>query len=910
MNLAARGSASDRSPWDRPHPLDCLFAAKSVAVVEATEQPGSMGRTVLWNLLSTPFGGAVFPVNAERSSVLGIRAYPALSHLPEKPDLVVVTSPAATVPGLIRQAAELGIPGVVILSAGFKESGPAGLALEREVLAAVRPSGPRLLGPNCLGVMNPITGVNATFAAGMARRGSVAFLSQSGAFCTAVLDWSIKEMVGFSAFVSVGSMLDIGWGDLISYFGNDPSTKSIVIYMESIGDARSFVSVAREVALTKPIIVIKPGRTAGAAKAAASHTGSLTGCDEVLDAAFKRCGVLRVHNMSDLFYMAEVLASQPCPKGNRLTLITNAGGPGVLATDALLLHGGQLAQLAPQTVQALAQLLPPGASPSNPVDLLDDANAERYARCLEIAGRDPDSDGLLVILTPQAMTEAAATAEQLKAFGHLEGKPVLASWMGGSEVAAGEAILNRAGIPTFPYPDTAARIFTQMWRYADNLRALYETPNDTGDDDLTAGTAKAGALLARLRDQRRTLLTEFESKELLSAYGIPVVPTQCAYTAAEAVSWAEAMGYPCVLKLLSESLPHKSEVEGVRLNLPDAAAVELAFREILAAVSRRAGPEHFQGVTVQKMVPLERGYELILGSSLDAQFGPVLLFGLGGRLVEVFQDHALGLPPLNTTLARRLMEQTRLYPLLQGARGRPAVDLAALEQTLVRFSRLAAEQPWIREMDVNPLLAGPDGVLALDARIILHGPEVTADQLPTLAIRPYPTAYVVERTLKDGTPVTFRPIRPEDEPLMVQFHEGLSENSVYSRYFHKLSLSQRVSHNRLVRICFNDYDREIALVAVVRKDGVRRIIGVGRLSKLHGLNQAEFALLISDDWQNQGLGTSLLQLLIEAARHEKLAKLVTCILADNRHMQHLCKKYGFVIQRQTGESECTGELVL
>src|SRR5262245_43772454 len=396
------------------HPLDPIFAPKSVAVVGATEKAGSVGRTVLWNLMNTPFGGPIYPVNPSRGSVLGIKAHPKLASLPERPDLVVVTTPAASIPAIVQEAADLGIPGAVVISAGFKETGPAGVELERQLLAHARRGHMRLIGPNCLGVMNPITGVNATFAAGIARRGNVAFISQSGALCTAVLDWSLREEVGFSAFVSIGSMLDVGWGDLISYFGDEPNTKSIVIYMESIGDARSFLSAAREVALTKPIIIIKPGRTEGAAKAAASHTGSLTGSDDVLEAAFKRCGVLRVNHISDLFNMSEVLSRQPRPQGNRLTIITNAGGPGVLATDALITSGGQLAELSSQTIEALNRILPAAWSHNNPVDILGDAGPDRYAQALEIAAKDPNTDGLLVMLTPQAMTDATRTAEHLK----------------------------------------------------------------------------------------------------------------------------------------------------------------------------------------------------------------------------------------------------------------------------------------------------------------------------------------------------------------------------------------------------------------------------------------------------------------------------------------------------------------
>jgi acetyltransferase len=895
-------------------PLDAIFAPKSVAVVGATEKQGSVGRTVLWNLMNTPFGGPIYPVNPTRGSVLGIKAHPKLSALPERPDLVVVTTPANTIPAIVGEAADLGIPGAVVISAGFKETGAAGVELERQLLAHARRGNMRLVGPNCLGVMNPITGVNATFAAGIARRGNVAFISQSGALCTAVLDWSLREEVGFSAFVSIGSMLDVGWGDLISYFGDDPNTKSIVIYMESIGDARSFLSAAREVALTKSIIIIKPGRTEGAAKAAASHTGSLTGSDDVLEAAFKRCGVLRVNHISDLFNMSEVLAKQPRPQGNRLTIITNAGGPGVLATDALLTTGGALAEVSKATMDELNKFLPPVWSHNNPIDVIGDAGPDLYARTLETAGRDPNGDGLLVILTPQAMTDATATAEKLKAFGHIGGKPVLASWMGGNEVAAGEAILNRAGIPTFAYPDTAARVFTAMHQYNENLRALYETPVPSADPaDMESGRAKARLLLETIRKSGRTILTEAESKELLGCYGIPIVTTKIAKTEAAAVKTAAQIGFPVVLKLYSETITHKTDVGGVQLNLKDEGDVRQAFNDIKKTVTEKKGAEHFQGVTVQKMIKLSEGYELILGSSIDPQFGPVLLFGMGGQLVEVFKDKALGLPPLNTTLARRMMETTRIYKALQGVRGRKPVDLPALERLMVGFSQLVAEQRWIRELDINPLFASGDDLVALDARVILHDPKTPEDQLPRLAIRPYPTQYVETWKTRGPASTTFtiRPIRPEDEPAMVGFHQGLSERSVYLRYFSPLKLQQRVAHSRLLRICFNDYDREIALVAE-RNLGKGRyeIHGVGRLSKLHGTAAAEFAVVVTDQWQNKGLGTELTKRLVQIARNEKLTRLVAYTLMENHYMQAMCRKLGFDVKRSAEENECVIEMNL
>ncbi len=874
-------------------PLDDIFKPTSVAVIGASERPGSVGRNVLWNLLSTPFGGTVYPVNEKRDSVLGIRSYRNVAAIPDSVDLAVITTPAPAVPAIIQECVDAGIGAAIVISAGFKEHGEEGRELERQI-ARIIAGRMRIIGPNCLGVMNPVTGFNATFAHTIARPGNIAFVSQSGALCTAVLDWSLQEMVGFSGFVSVGSMLDVDWGDLITYFGNDQRTHSIVIYMESVGNARSFLSAAREVSLAKPIIVIKAGRTAAAAKAAASHTGSLTGSDEVLDAAFRRCGVLRVNSISDIFYMSEVLGRQPVPRGPRLCIVTNAGGPGVLATDALISEGGELAELSPDTMKAFDAILPPAWSHNNPVDILGDAEPRRYAQSLEIAARDPTIDGMLVVLTPQGMTDPTRIAEHLKPLSESLGKPLLASWMGGPMVAAGEEILNRAGIPTFPFPDAAARAFNYMWKYSYNLKGLYETPALPSGAAHAADREAGAAVVSAVRQSGRTILTEYESKKLLQAYGIPTVRTEIARSPEEAVKLAGEIGYPVVLKLHSETITHKTDVGGVQLNLRSAEAVRNAFEAIESAVTAEGRRADFLGVTVQPMARLE-GYEVIIGSSIDPQFGPVLLFGSGGQLVEVYADRALALPPLNTTLARRMMESTRIYQALKGVRGRRPVDINALEALLVAFSQLVIEQPAIREIDINPLLATPDRLLALDARVVLFDRATSPDGLPTPAIRPYPTQYSGEWHMKDATPVVIRPIRPEDEPAIVRFHEHLSERSVYLRYFQPLQLSQRTAHERLTRICFIDYDREMALVAERTEPGTSRpeILGVTRLSRLHGANAAELTLIVKDEFQHQGVGTELVRRTLDIARTEKLGKIVANILAENRDMQSLCQKLGF-----------------
>ncbi|HZQ94258.1 MAG TPA: bifunctional acetate--CoA ligase family protein/GNAT family N-acetyltransferase [Candidatus Sulfotelmatobacter sp.] len=895
-----------------PRPgLQSLFLPRTVAVIGATERPGTVGRSVTANLLESKFPEKIFVVNPSHDQVLGIQTHRHIGDLPEAVDLAVVVTPAPTVPQIISDCVDAGVKSAVVISAGFREQGIAGARLEAEIQGHLRRGALRLLGPNCMGFMNTSIGLNATFAKSISKKGSVAFLSQSGALQTAILDWSKKEDVGFSAIVSTGSMLDIGWGDLIYHFGDDPHTKSILLYMESVGDARSFLAAAREIALAKPIIVIKAGRSEAASRAAASHTGALTGSDEVLEAAFRRCGVLRVQNIADLFYMAEVLSKQPRPRGPHLSIVTNAGGPGVLATDALMATGGELTVLSPDTIHALDDFLSPNWSRGNPVDVLADADAASYVRAIDIVSKDSGSDGLLAIIAPQGGADPTQAALQISQYAHSTTKPVIASWMGGESVAEGTAILNAAGIPTFSYPDTAARAFTYMWRYTDNLRGLYQTPALVeGPDFSDDARQKAQEIVNAIRQSGRTMLNEFESKQVLAAYGIPVVDTRMAETQDDAVACARKIGYPVVLKLLSNTIAHKTDVDGVRLKLESADQVRAAFHSIRTSVAQKAGLEHFLGVTVQPMVARD-GYELILGSSMDAQFGPVILFGSGGVMVEVYRDHALALPPLNTTLAQRMMERTRIFSALRGVRGRKPVNLPALEQLLVRFSQLVLELPWIREIDINPLLATPEQLLALDARIVVHDSSVAPEQLPRPAIRPYPSQYVHQWQFKDGTAVTIRPIRPEDEPLMVQFHTTLSERSVYLRYFCSLSLSTRVEHERLVRICFASYDRGFALVAERKhpETGHPELLGVGRFSAITPL-EAEAAVLVSDQWQGRGLGTELLASVARVARAEKFKTLSGEILRDNLATQAIFQKAGFKLQSMEDPSSVSALLEL
>lgn len=897
-----------------PHPLDAFFLPKTIALIGAKDTLGSVGRTIMLNLMSESFKGCLYPINPKRKEVFGLKCYPDLQSLPEKIDLAVIATPAITVPGVIAECVESNVKAAIVISAGFKELGHAGLELERQLLNEAQKGNLRIIGPNCLGVMNPLHGLNATFAKGMALSGNIAFISQSGAMCTAVLDWSFRERIGFSAFVSIGSMADVDWGDLINYLGQDPVTESILVYMETIGDPRSFLSAAREIALEKPIIVIKPGRSQEAAQAAASHTGSLAGSDEVFEAAMERVGVLRVDTISQLFNMASVLGRQPKPQGSRLAIVTNAGGPSVLATDATILEGASLAQLDASSVQQLNQFLPAAWSHGNPVDILGDANPERYAKTIDVLTRDPNIDGILAVLSPQDMTDPVGTAECLRPYAHLKDKPILASWMGGDFVSKGIEILSRSGIPTFEYPDDAAWSFAKMWQYTENLQSLYETPLSHESIFLLeekSPAKQAAKLIRHVHEQKRTLLTEAESKQLLGVYGLPVVETAVAHDVKSAIAIAERIGYPVVLKLHSQTITHKSDVGGVKLNLESGEDVKQAFHEIKEAVSKKCSSSDFEGVTVQPMVKSE-GFELILGSSVDPQFGPILLFGSGGILVEIFKDRALGLPPLNLTLARKLMQKTKIYQALQGTRGKTAVNLEQLEEILVRFSLLIVENRWIKECDINPLIASSSGIVALDARIILHDPSVTEAKLPKLAIRPYPANYIVGAHLKNGDPITVRPIRPEDELAMVDFHKELSEKSVRQRYFEFVSLSERVAHERLVHICFNDFDREIAIVAEKNMPASppRKILGAARLSRIAGTDQADLKMIIRDHYHRMGVGSILMKQLIHIAKEENVGQIIATFLSENTGMIHLCQKLGFKLTEEANGSLTIAKLHL
>lgn len=880
--------------------LTPFFAPRNIALIGASERTGSVGRTIFRNLLDHPFGGTVFPVNPKHKNILGQQAYPDVGSIPESIDLALICTPASTVPNLIDQCGFAEIPAAVVFSAGFKEKGESGQLLAEQVKALSIKHGIRVIGPNCLGLMVPGRGLNATFAYSLGIPGKVALLSQSGAICTAMLDWSLREKVGFRAMVSVGTMLDVDWSDLIRHFGEDPETESIAIYMESMGDPRAFFSAAREVALAKPIVVIKAGRTRESAQAAAAHTGNLVGNDDIINAAFERCGILRVDTIADLFYTVETLSKQRPPKGKRLAILTNAGGPAVLATDRLVLEGGKLATLAPETVEGLKTILPDAGSSLNPVDLLGDATPEQYGQALRLLANDPGVDGVLVILTLQAMTDTEATAHQICEVGRLSEKTILASWLGGENMAKAEKILNDGGIPTFSFPDTAARVFNHLCRHHQNLEALYETPIEHTRLPLKiSGQTVAKKILDQAVARNQTILSEVASKKLLNAYGIPMVETRIAHTEEDASEMAQLVKFPVALKLHSEKLTHKAAVGGVALHLNSVQQVRQAFRSIQESAIKHGGEEAFQGVTVQKMIT-QRGCEAILGSTCDPLFGPAIIFGLGGSSVEILNERSIGLPPLTSTLARRLIEGSRIRIALEKIQA----PRELVEEIICRFAQIVLDHPQIKEMEINPLLITAEEALVLDARIILHAPEIKALDLPKPVIRPYPMEYVKAWNLQKNAISIIRPIRPEDEPLMVDFHAGLSPETVYQRYLECLNLSSRVAHTRLIRVCNCDYDRDIVLVLDHRlaTSGKHQILAVGRLSKTSTPGEAEIAVLVSDLWQGKGIGSRLMKELLEIARKEKITRLVGLTRSDNHSMLHIAHRLGFSSQREDGES--------
>ena len=889
--------------------LHKIFAARSVAVIGGSESASSVGRTVMLNLSQSSFPGAVYAVNPKHKQVLGKPCFESVSQLPPSVDLAIICTPAPTVSALLRECAAAGILGVVIISAGFRETGECGAILESE-LQAVSLQFPemRIIGPNCLGFMAPYHGLNASFASDMANPGKVAFISQSGALCTSILDWALQEQIGFSYFVSVGNMLDVSLADLIDYFAQDRWTESIVLYIESLTDARQFMSAARAFTRTRPIIAYKAGRFAQSAQAAASHTGAMAGVDSVYETALSRAGIVRVFEVDNLFDCAELLARQRPPQGPRLAIVTNAGGPGVMATDCLIDLGGQLAELSDKTLDILNQQLPSAWSHSNPVDVLGDATPERFELAARSVLADSNTDGLLAILTPQAMTDPSGAAQALVRARGNSSKPLLAAWMGGGRVQAGITCLNQAGIATYSSPEKAVRAFMSLVDYQSRRETLYETPRAM-PVSFTLSQTQLQTAMDLVRSENQDVLSEVASKALLAAYGIPISPTHVAHTVAEALDCARQVGWPIVLKILSPDITHKSDVGGVELNLKDESEVEYAFERMMSRIGENCPSARIDGVTVQPMIVRAGGLELIVGAKRDSVFGMVLMVGAGGVSAELLQDHALELPPLNERLVLRMLQSLRCWPLLNGYRGRAKVNIDRLIEVLLRLSHMIAEQAEIVELDINPLLVNSTEIIALDARMVI---DREALQRPPrryahLAIRPYPSEYQSSVQLASGKCVSMRPLQPEDEPMWHALLASCSPETLHQRFRY---MFKATTHEMATRFCFPDYDRDLPIAALVHAGDSQQLIGVTRLMSAADRQEAEFAILVADAWQGTGVGSALTDYCLSVAKQWGLQFVTAQVASQNPRMLGMLQRRGFLPQQSSDEDTELGTICL
>ena len=880
--------------------IERMLNPKTVAAIGASEAEGSVGQALMKNLLLGKGKRSIFPVNPNRPTIMGLKCYSDITKIPGHVDLAVIATPAKTVPAIVEECAKAGVDGVVILSAGFKEIGTEGVKLEESIREIQSKHQIRILGPNCVGILRPHIGLNATFLRDNPVPGQIAFISQSGALGSAILNWAVSSRIGFSMFASLGSTLDIGYGDMIDYLGEDPNTRSIIIYMEDVHFARKFMSAARGFARTKPIIVIKAGKHAAGAKAASSHTGALAGDYIVYDAAFKRAGVVRVDEIADLFNCAEVLESRLLPAGPRVGVVTNAGGPAVLAADAIVDHGGQLADLSDKSIQTLNANLPPYWSHGNPVDVLGDADVKKYELAVSALMTDPNVDGLLVIYTPQGVTPPTEVAQAIAKLAEGRRKPLLTVWMGEDSVRESRQIFHSNNIPTYPTPEDALKTYMYMYQYRRNLDLLYETPQEL-PVDLAPPKNHLKIIIRKAKESGRTALTQADVDRFLDAYDIPRVKGKLAKDPDQAAMIASEIGYPVVLKIASQDILHKTDLGGVVAGIENSDSLREQYKTLLEKMKRAKPDAKIDGVYVQKMLK-KIDYELILGSKKDRDFGAVILFGAGGIGVELFKDFSVGLPPLNQTLSRRILEETRIYQALsKGLRNKPPIDLRSLEEIMVRFSNMIVDLPEIGEMDINPLVVSEGKLWAIDARIIID-PTVTgrkAESYPHLVMMPYPSKYVTPWRLKDGSEVMLRPIRPEDEPMELDFIKGLSIETSRYRFF---QIIKDLPHDALVRFCNIDYDREMAFIAeTIDSDSnrARKIeIGVSRLildpNKKHG----EFAVVIADKYQGKGLGTKLVDMLIEFARDKGAETIYGIIMSGNIAMIRLCEKLGFTTRRE------------
>ncbi|HXW63892.1 MAG TPA: bifunctional acetate--CoA ligase family protein/GNAT family N-acetyltransferase [Burkholderiaceae bacterium] len=885
------------------HSVHTALVPRSVAIVGATERVGALGRDVFRNVLAGGFQGEVFAVNPKHNQIGEHRCYARLTDLPTPPDLVVVVTPAAAVPQVVKEAAERGVAGVLVLSAGFAEVGPAGVALQEEALARAGEAGVRIIGPNCLGLMRPSIGLNATFARTAARAGNIGLVSQSGAVAAALLDYAWSAGFGFSSVITTGDGSDVEFGDLLDFLALDAQTRSIVLYVEGVHRPRQFLSSLRAAASIKPVIVLKAGRHASGSKAAFSHTGALAGDDAVFDTALRRTGAIRISRYAQLFSASEALLSGRLPRGSRLAILTNGGGPGVLAADAASDVGVTLALLGGQTKQSLDAVLPATWSKANPIDIVGDADCARFSRAFELVLADEANDGVLVLFCPTIRLGAAEIARALIPLAAASSKPVVSAWLGEADAAQGRSILKQAGYAAMRSPEQGVEAFAFLAQCVRHRQLRLQLPPPISGEPEGASPLEinaARAVLAQAQQQGRTVLAEDEAKSLLSACGIEVVQGRLASSAAEAKSLAEQIGYPVVLKVRAEGITHKSDVGGVLLGLKSPEEVGLGFELIRERVLKRATEAQFRGVLVQRMVSRPSGRELIVGISRDPAFGPVISFGMGGIAVEVVRDSALALPPLNRMLAGDLIDRTRVSSMLKAFRGMPSVDMDSLIDTLLRVSELACEFPCLAELDINPLLADENGVIALDARVRIDaGPLVPDPVYSHLAIHPYPKALEAQLHLGDGTLVLLRPVRPEDAEAQRRFVARLSDLTLYRRFHAPV---RELTLDRLVRFTQIDYDREMAFVAIDASGEQEEIRGFAQYNRVVGSDQAEFGIAVEDSWQGRGLGFAMMAALESCARERQIAELFGYVLADNESMRGMMVARGYRAQRQAGET--------
>lgn len=874
--------------------LHRVFEPEGIVVIGASEKKGSIGEAIMRNLLEGGFSGEIIPVNPKYESVYGIRALGDVSRLEKGVDLAVIATPIATVPDIVARCVERRVGGAIVISAGGKEVGEKGREIEERIRRISYEGGLRIVGPNCLGIIRPGGNLNASFASEMPVKGNLAFVSQSGAICTAILDLAFKEKIGFSHFVSIGSMLDVDFGDMIDYLGNDPSAQSILLYIESLSSFRKFMSAARAVSRVKPIIVLKSGRSPAGAKAAASHTGAMAGEDAVYDAAFKRAGIVRVETIQQLFDCAELTAKQPAPKGPRLSIVTNGGGPGVMAADTLARFGHSPAPLDPETMRRLDEILPPFWSRDNPIDILGDASAERFRKILEICFESKESDGVLVILAPQALTEPTEVAEALAAAMKDRRYPVFTCWMGGKSIARALQVLNDAGIPTYETPERAVRAFLYMVEYARNMEMLLEIPPKL-TKEVAFDTSRAASIMAA--GPEGEFMAESDSKEILASYGLPVIRTEAAATEEEAAGLGRDMGYPLVMKLHSPDITHKTEAGGVLLDLKSEEDVRAGFRRILESARRYMPQARIKGVTLQPFFA-SPDYEILLGAKRDPNFGPVILFGMGGIFTEVLKDRALGLPPMNRLLAARLMQETKAYQLLKGYRNRPPANMEALEEMILRLSQLLVDFPEIAELDMNPVLIKDGKAVIVDARIMTRPTKARSPM--HLVISPYPEEYEDHLTTEEGFRLFVRPVKPEDYPLFVEFLKCVSENSLYHRFLGRI---KELTPSMLARFTQIDYDREIALVALEDAKGTERMLGVARITGDPDGKTGEAAVLVGDPWHGLGIGSTLLGRCIDIARERGFRTVRGAALKENRSMLALAEKLGMAVTQDPASGE-------